>query len=295
MTGRVNEKPEDNVNAIPLQREGLHRGLGLLRVCIVLFVLNWVAWLGITSMFLPRSVNTGPLSLIMFMACLFSVLAILALMLLSIAMRRCTWSSGLSPGTLSVLLVRIVLLIWMFWTLIHFIENVALFVCDIQVLLTAFHQKYGQYISPPYSGQSLRLLFVLSSIALARSVNACFGNRLVGVREFRLVAACGMLVWLANLNLLVILYQNLTGGVNFFVMYWLYGIGSLLLKGFCVFWIWRAIGRAQIRLNAEIPCPTCNYNLTGNVSGICPECGEAISNAASTGPDPSPLSPAGAS
>lgn len=293
--GRMNEKFEENKNGIPLQREELSRGLGLLRACIVLFVLNWVAWLGITSMFLPRSVNTGPLSLIMFMACLSSVLAILALMLLSIAMRRCTRSSGLSQLTLSALLVRIVLLIWMFWTLIHFFENVFGFVSGIQLHTSTLRQKYAQYIFPPYAGQILRLLFVLSSIALARSVNARFGNRLVGVWEFRLLAACGMLVWLANLNVLVILYQNLTGGVNFFVMYWLYGIGSLLLKGFCVFWIWRAIGRAQIRLNTEIFCPTCNYDLTGNVSGRCPECGKTISDAAPSGPDPSLVSPAGAS
>lgn len=249
MTGRVNEKLELHKNGMPLQREGLHRGLGLLRVCLVLFLVNWAAWLGIRSMFLPRSVNTGPLSLIMGVSCLFSVLAILTLMLLSIAMRRCTRSSGLSPRTLSVLLVRIVLLIWMFWTLIHFFENIFGFVSGIQLLTSTFRQKYAQYIFPPYAGQILRLLFVLSSIALARTVNARFGNRLVGVWEFRFVAACGMLVCLANLNVLINLYLNLTGGVNFFVKYWSYEIGSLLLKGFGVFWIWCALGRAQIRLN----------------------------------------------
>ncbi|MDM8005534.1 MAG: hypothetical protein QUV05_05210 [Phycisphaerae bacterium] len=29
-------------------------------------------------------------------------------------------------------------------------------------------------------------------------------------------------------------------------------------------------------------CPKCGYNLTGNVSGVCPECGEAISDMSGT-------------
>ena len=294
MTAWVNENLELNKNGMPLQREGLHRGLGLLRVCIVLYVLNWVAWLGIKSMFLPSPVNTGPLSLIMFASCLFSVFAIMTIMLLSIAMRRCTRSSGLSARTLSALLVRIVLLIWMFWTLIHLFQNVFGFVSEIQLLISIFQQKYAQYIFPPYAGHILRLLFVLSSIALARSVNACFSNRLVGVREFRLVVACGMLVCLADWSILIIIKLNLTWG-SFFVRYWSYEIGSLLLKGFGVFWIWFAFGRAQIRLNSEIICPTCNYDLTGNTSGTCPECGKTISDETHTGTDPSPVSPAGAS
>jgi len=29
----------------------------------------------------------------------------------------------------------------------------------------------------------------------------------------------------------------------------------------------------RLHLEQSIPCPKCSYNLTGNVSGICPECG----------------------
>ena len=182
----------------------------------------------------------------------------------------------------------------MFWTLIHLFQNVFGFVSEIQLLISIFQQKYAQYIFPPYAGHILRLLFVLSSIALARSVNACFSNRLVGVREFRLVVACGMLVCLADWSILIIIKLNLTWG-SFFVRYWSFEIGLLLLKGFGVFWIWRALGCAQKRLTAEIPCRNCNYNLTGNVSGTCPECGKTISDAVPSGPDPSHVSPAGAS
>lgn len=31
-------------------------------------------------------------------------------------------------------------------------------------------------------------------------------------------------------------------------------------------------------------CPGCGYNLTGNVSGICPECGKAIESPIETTP-----------
>ena len=37
-------------------------------------------------------------------------------------------------------------------------------------------------------------------------------------------------------------------------------------------WMWR---RAR-RLNLQGHCSTCGYNLVGNVSGICPECGERV-------------------
>jgi hypothetical protein len=47
-------------------------------------------------------------------------------------------------------------------------------------------------------------------------------------------------------------------------------------------WLTRLLGPRAVR---EIPCPkcgyvghcrNCGYNLTGNVSGVCPECGERI-------------------
>lgn len=46
------------------------------------------------------------------------------------------------------------------------------------------------------------------------------------------------------------------------------GVG--LLVG-CVWWL--AAGRRRAHTNH---CMGCGYNLTGNVSGICPECGETV-------------------
>ena len=37
---------------------------------------------------------------------------------------------------------------------------------------------------------------------------------------------------------------------------------------------WRAYGK-QLRMNAPRRCRSCGYDLTGNVSGVCPECGVA--------------------
>jgi hypothetical protein len=43
-----------------------------------------------------------------------------------------------------------------------------------------------------------------------------------------------------------------------------------------------AVVRTFRRRQVKGQCPICSYNLTGNVSGICPECGTAISRMAST-------------
>lgn len=39
----------------------------------------------------------------------------------------------------------------------------------------------------------------------------------------------------------------------------------------------KAIAETRAHMRAHL-CRTCGYNLTGNVSGVCPECGTAIEN-----------------
>jgi hypothetical protein len=60
-------------------------------------------------------------------------------------------------------------------------------------------------------------------------------------------------------------------------VYWLL---SLPLIGSTVcFWLgYKLIRRERDQRRRRILnlCPTCSYNLTGNVSGVCPECGTAI-------------------
>jgi len=47
-------------------------------------------------------------------------------------------------------------------------------------------------------------------------------------------------------------------------------------------WPWLCLGGALLTFvrgrTGDTPhCPRCDYDLTGNVSGVCPECGESIS------------------
>jgi hypothetical protein len=62
-----------------------------------------------------------------------------------------------------------------------------------------------------------------------------------------------------------------------------YGLPVAIIAVVAYAWLARRSGPRAVR---EIPCPKCGYighcrkcgyNLTGNVSGICPECGEKVS------------------
>jgi len=50
----------------------------------------------------------------------------------------------------------------------------------------------------------------------------------------------------------------------------------LYAVGFCATW---ALLRRRLRLHHRLQfgcCPGCGYNLTGNTSGVCPECGAPV-------------------
>jgi hypothetical protein len=47
--------------------------------------------------------------------------------------------------------------------------------------------------------------------------------------------------------------------------------------------VWFSMEHRRNRLrSARTACGHCGYNLTGNVSGICPECGKALDHASAT-------------
>ncbi len=59
---------------------------------------------------------------------------------------------------------------------------------------------------------------------------------------------------------------------------WVYPAGIVLLIGGFIAIMERLGRRAslQARFSSDPLCATCQYNLTGNLSGICPECGTPI-------------------
>jgi hypothetical protein len=55
--------------------------------------------------------------------------------------------------------------------------------------------------------------------------------------------------------------------------------GSPLVGSAFIVWYWWPVlrGRASPALDPDVPhCTRCGYNLTGNVSGVCPECGTPV-------------------
>jgi len=51
-----------------------------------------------------------------------------------------------------------------------------------------------------------------------------------------------------------------------------------------MFLLWgRRAAKALLRRMAAGRCPSCGYDLTGNVSGRCPECGTEVPAARATG------------
>ena len=46
-----------------------------------------------------------------------------------------------------------------------------------------------------------------------------------------------------------------------------------------VVWVWERKGELRRRWRQRGQCQRCGYDLRGNVSGVCPECGAATSNA----------------
>jgi hypothetical protein len=50
---------------------------------------------------------------------------------------------------------------------------------------------------------------------------------------------------------------------------------AIAVVSFCVPLVCYARRRRRHRRSAQGHCPACGYDLTGNVSGVCPECGKA--------------------
>ena len=60
---------------------------------------------------------------------------------------------------------------------------------------------------------------------------------------------------------------------------WLFLLAFLPLSAFAMFAVIDAVIAAASRKSVSCPeCVKCRYNLTGNTSGVCPECGSATTH-----------------
>ena len=72
---------------------------------------------------------------------------------------------------------------------------------------------------------------------------------------------------------------NLAIGVALLVTWYLYGQGVLAAIGGLLVLLGILIlstGRSKVRTDQFRLCPKCGYNVTGNTSGKCPECGHLV-------------------
>lgn len=81
----------------------------------------------------------------------------------------------------------------------------------------------------------------------------------------------GWLLVLLGSSIMALAYWE-AGVLEMFAVYWLWAPPMAI--GFAV--VFRASLTMRPSLFADHECQTCGYDLTGNISGVCPECGENI-------------------
>ena len=95
------------------------------------------------------------------------------------------------------------------------------------------------------------------------------------VLAIALLLAAAAVVWMQHLQTDVVA----TG--------FLFGLPFYLIPTLLVIWLWAILRRLRARRRQERAawlqgrCVGCEYDLTGNQSGVCPECGRAIEPAQS--------------
>ena len=96
-----------------------------------------------------------------------------------------------------------------------------------------------------------------------------------------LAATAGLVIEVALLTLL-----SSVPGLSVSAVYWMLATGSFAPVGIVAVWIFEGLKPTEEdgpisrwrkrKRTAAGQCATCGYDLTGNTSGVCPECGEAV-------------------
>ncbi len=96
-------------------------------------------------------------------------------------------------------------------------------------------------------------------IGFQQGLIGCWTSSIALSREWVIVEAWGSPQWWPQ-NL------KISSGNYIYIPIWMFLLPAL----FATLWLWRSDRRPKHG------CMNCGYNLTGNVSGVCPECGTAI-------------------
>ncbi len=73
---------------------------------------------------------------------------------------------------------------------------------------------------------------------------------------------------------------------RFYTRYFQFGVStwfvSILTAIYPAIFYFRSYRRRRVRRQALHPCSQCGYDLQGNESGVCPECGERVASSSTT-------------
>lgn len=182
--------------------------------------------------------------------------------------------------------IHMALILLMAWSFVQFISQMLRFV---DVLALPWHPIFWDIV---YFAQALAWFVVLfNGILIAKDANHHLGDLRFSYPTLVLLLSVSLLLWMVHTT-----YTMYRGEFIFPQWVWVaisYGIPALTI-GWLI-WGFILLGIARRRIALIMRCPRCSYNLTGNKSGTCPECGEPISISPSSAPGSTPEGFAGRS
>lgn len=160
----------------------------------------------------------------------------------------------------------------------------------IQVATTAREAWIGGWIAIA-AGMPFNGIWCCGSVSLF--VGDLVTRMLTVAASMTIVSA--LFGWRLTRSILIVAGITLGSGIGVAAMHWL-GKPSLPAPDFlmiveqsytlltiwtacvnAVFWLWAYRSRFAVETTDRVPvCPVCRYDFTGNRSGICPECGNAV-------------------
>lgn len=248
----------------------LYRGLWMLQLFAALNVVGFAASFGWGF---SRYAYTGWFSLSI------QMLSLLGWILFAWGLRLCLRRCPMRPKHPAVVIAWVTTIIFIAWGLALACDGI---IAIIAKPIIEFNPLLNRIFS--FFFLMLRLLLGLSCAHMAYLIAQRFQYRLIGRGDLFVLIAFGVLLWSCSLSTRVFfLWQSSSGstigmtGWSEAYVTWFTQVVVVLIPAFHGA-IWYALGRARKRIPVGL-CMACGYNLTGNESGLCPECGEEIPKA----------------